>query len=1192
MTSVAGMMRPRLKRSETLPSGPNMGLATEFPGMDAYNQDRSPSSTSHSTSRWDLCLSRSEQELDFLDSMAASLRCGVLRQARDIRRTSGSVSLRHHSVNATPINDASAVRILEVGPRDGLQNIKTQVPTETKVELIRRLSNTGLRNIEATSFVSPKWIPQLADSQEVLQAAKAIGEPLGIWLPVLTPNMKGLERAMQNQAKEVVVFASASEGFSWKNTNCSIAEALKRSEEIVKAAKAHGIRARGVVSCVVACPYDGPTDPKQVLDVAKRFLEMGCYEVGLGETIGVATPYDIEKLLRVLLTEIPAEKLAGHYHDTYGQAIANVVKSYDMGLRAFDSSVAGLGGCPYAKGAKGNLSTEDMVYTFEKAGISTGIDLQRLSEIGDWISREIKIPNNSRAGSAIVAKSLSNESKTGPKQGDSANTSTKWSLVNDAGDYRVQRADNTVKITLTRPKNGNALTNNMVEGITQTFQDLASEPTVFHIILDAEGKFFCTGMDLSGGGASASNDASEKAEYYGKVEALYEAIDNAPQTTIAVVDGPSFGGGVGLAFVCDVRLLSSNARFTMTEIKLGLSPAIISKYMIRKWGIPFMREAMLAGREVKPDELHRIGVVHGVASSSEELQDLASKYLQNLGKCAPQSAAACKQLVRLGWRDPGGPEQQQFVTKVFANMMQPGSEGEHGLAQFRQKIKSVDWGQFHAMKSIKSAASGLSIMAKYNPADFTKLYINGEYVNSTSGKTYALKNPKDNSEVCNAVPIANEEDVERAVVAAEAAFKGEWSKFTALRRTECLHKLAALMEEEITPILSLDSLTSGNPTSIIPTREKTYIKNCILYFSGWTDKQAGDFFPDDDGFTKIVTHEPLGVCAAVNPFNAPVPTMILKCIPALATGNVIIVKPSEKTPLGSLALGPLFEKAGFPKGVVQVITGAGETGALLASHMKIRKISFTGSIPTGKKIQEAAAKSNLKRVTLELGGKSPAVVFDDANLDNALTWTVNAILARSGQVCVAATRVYVQQSISQAFIDKYTEKMKAAVNDLGDPQDNTVKIGPLVDQSQFEKVKGMIERGKGEAQLVVGGVQHGETGCYMEPTLFLNPKPDAEIYKNEIFGPVAVIKTFETEEEVLKMANDTEYGLMSGVFTKDITRALRMAKGLDSGVVGVNCVSYMNMQVPFGGRKQSGIGREFGEYALRAYTEPKTILIK
>ena len=226
--------------------------------------------------------------------------------------------------------------------------------------------------------------------------------------------------------------------------------------------------------------------------------------------------------------------------------------------------------------------------------------------------------------------------------------------------------------------------------------------------------------------------------------------------------------------------------------------------------------------------------------------------------------------------------------------------------------------------------------------------------------------------------------------------------------------------------------------------------------------------------------------------------------------------------------------------------------------MRIRKISFTGSIPTGKKVSVAAAQSNLKRVTLELGGKSPAVVFEDCNLDNAITWTINAILARSGQVCVAATRVYVQQSIADKFIERYVEKMKAAASDLGDPQDSSVKMGPLVDAVQFERVKAMVAKGKEEAELVVGGVQHGETGCYMEPTVFLNPKADAEIYKKEIFGPVSIIKTFETEEEVLKMANDTEYGLMSGVFTRDILRALRVSAKLDSGVVGVNCVSYVS----------------------------------
>ena len=316
-----------------------------------------------------------------------------------------------------------------------------------------------------------------------------------------------------------------------------------------------------------------------------------------------------------------------------------------------------------------------------------------------------------------------------------------------------------------------------------------------------------------------------------------------------------------------------------------------------------------------------------------------------------------------------------------------------------------------------------------------------------------------------------------------------------------------------------------------------------------------------------------------------------KACPALATGNVLIVKPSEKTPLGTLACAPLFEEAGFPKGVLQIVTGDGRTGSLLASHMRIRKISFTGSIQTGRKIQIAAAQSNLKRVTLELGGKSPALVFDDCNLDNAVTWTANAILARSGQVCIAASRVYVQKSILNDFMEKYVTRVKAAIDDIGDPQDDTVNMGPLVDEGQLKRVQGMVERARAEAELVVGGCRFGETGCYMEPTVFVNPKPDAEVYRNEVFGPVSVVRTFETEEEVLRLANDTEYGLASGVFTKDITRAMRVSNKLDAGVVGINCMSYINMQVPFGGRKQSGYGREYGDAALRAFTEPKTVFI-
>ena len=605
-----------------------------------------------------------------------------------------SLASRHRSVLASQQPD---VRVLEVGPRDGLQNIKTKVDTSTKIELIQRLADCGLRHIEATSFVAPRWIPQLADSQEVMKELHARGLQHSIQFPVLTPNIKGFDRALQSEAKEAVVFASASEGFSWKNTNCSVAEAMNRAEEVVRASLAAGIRARGVISCIFACPYDGPTDPAAVLAVARRFLEMGCYEVGLGDTLGVGTPWDTEKLLKVLFSEIPPEKLAGHYHDTYGQAVANVVKSYDMGLRAFDSSVAGLGGCPYAKGATGNAATEDLVYMFDRAGVSTGVDLMQLAEVGAWISAKVGVRNNSRAGSALVAKSQS--AATGTKVEEAiAAPNLDWKIISDDGEHRVSRAGHVVKITLTRTRNGNALSNSMVAGITALFNDLAKDSSVFHIVLEGEGKFFCTGMDLSSTGSTASNNARVQEEYYNKVEALFASILNSPQTTIALIDGLSYGGGVGLAFACDIRLVSSNARFTMTEIKLGLSPATISRHIVRELGIPFSREAMLSGRTLAPEELKTIGAVHGIASSNEDLEKMATEYLDKLRTSAPRSAAMIKELVRMGWVDPGGGDQTEYIKRVFMGMMEPGSEGEFGMAQFRKKVKKIDWSEFHKSK--------------------------------------------------------------------------------------------------------------------------------------------------------------------------------------------------------------------------------------------------------------------------------------------------------------------------------------------------------------------------------------------------------------------------------------------------------------------------------------------------------------
>lgn len=260
--------------------------------------------------------------------------------------------------------------------------------------------------------------------------------------------------------------------------------------------------------------------------------------------------------------------------------------------------------------------------------------------------------------------------------------------------------------------------------------------------------------------------------------------------------------------------------------------------------------------------------------------------------------------------------------------------------------------------------------------------------------------------------------------------------------------------------------------------------------------------------------------------------------------------------------------------------------------MRIRKVSFTGSVATGKKVQEMAAKSNLKRVTLELGGKSPAVVFDDCNLDNAVKWTLDAITMNSGQVCFAASRVYVQEGIYDKFLEKYKEAMKAKASNIGDPDEMTTGMGPLVDEAQFKRVQGFISRGQqGQGTLAVGGNRVGEKGYFIEPTVFTDVDPSSEIHTQEIFGPVSVVKSFKTEEEIMELANNTNFGLMAGVFTQDINRAMRVASDFDSGMVGVNCVSLMFKMTPFGGSKESGLGREGGIHVLRAYTEPKTIMI-
>jgi hydroxymethylglutaryl-CoA lyase len=293
------------------------------------------------------------------------------------------------------------VRLVEVGPRDGLQNEPGEVPTAVKVQLIERLADAGLPAVEATAFVSPKWIPQMADHTEVMER---IRRKPGVSYPVLTPNLKGFEAARAAGATEVAIFGAASETFSRKNINCSIAESLDRFRPVTEAAAKENIRVRGYVSCVLGCPYEGEIKPERVADVAAALYEMGCYEVSLGDTIGTGTPGKTKAMIEACAQRMPLERLAGHYHDTYGQALANIYASLEMGVATFDASVAGLGGCPYAAGASGNVATEDVVYMLNGLGVRTGVDLDRLVGIGQWICSILKKEPASKAGRALASK--------------------------------------------------------------------------------------------------------------------------------------------------------------------------------------------------------------------------------------------------------------------------------------------------------------------------------------------------------------------------------------------------------------------------------------------------------------------------------------------------------------------------------------------------------------------------------------------------------------------------------------------------------------------------------------------------------------------------------------------------------------------------------------------------------------------
>ncbi|XP_022825595.1 retinal dehydrogenase 1-like [Spodoptera litura] len=472
---------------------------------------------------------------------------------------------------------------------------------------------------------------------------------------------------------------------------------------------------------------------------------------------------------------------------------------------------------------------------------------------------------------------------------------------------------------------------------------------------------------------------------------------------------------------------------------------------------------------------------------------------------------------------------------------------------------------------------------------YTKLFIDNEWVDAKSGKTFETYNPHDGSVIAR-VAEGDKEDVDLAVAAAKRAFhrNSEWRQMDASKRGEILYKFSQLVERDQKYLAELESYNNGTVLNIAYGIVSGAV-NSIRYFAACADKITGETIPADGEVFSYTLRQPVGVCALILPWNVPISMFLSKVCTALAAGCTMVVKPAEQTPLTALVLAALLAEAGVPKGVVNVVNGFGPgAGTSLTHHSDVAKVSFTGSREVGKLIQQASGNSNLKRVTLELGGKSPLIIMNDADLDVAVPYAGNSVFFLQGQICIAASRLFVQSGIYDKFVEaavKYAQSIK-----VGDPTDPTSQNGPQIDKEMMNKVLGYIESGKQEgAKLLCGGNRIGTSGYYIQPTVFANVTDDMTIAKEEIFGPVQNILKFDTLDEAIDRANATNYGLAAGIFTTNLNNALQFSKHVEAGIVWVNTYLHFAPQQPFGGFKQSGIGRENGLDSLLAYTEVKTV---
>ncbi|KAH7127338.1 putative aldehyde dehydrogenase [Dactylonectria macrodidyma] len=470
------------------------------------------------------------------------------------------------------------------------------------------------------------------------------------------------------------------------------------------------------------------------------------------------------------------------------------------------------------------------------------------------------------------------------------------------------------------------------------------------------------------------------------------------------------------------------------------------------------------------------------------------------------------------------------------------------------------------------------------------LFINNEMRPSISGKTFPVVKLS-SEEIIAHVYEAESVDVDAAVTAARLAFRSEWRTISPERRARLLSKVADLMEENLELLAHLETLNNGKAIQLA----RGDVAHCVSvykYYSGWADKVEGRVVDIDNQQFSYTTKEPFGVCGQIIPWNSPLVSMAWKLGPALAAGNTVVLKTAEQTPLSALVVARYFNDAGFPPGVLNVIAGLGHVaGKALAEQKDVNKIAFTGSTATGRAIMEAAAKSNLKPITLELGGKGPNIVFDDANFEAALEWTSFGIFYNSGQVCAAGSRIYVQSRIYKRFLQALKDKAAAIV--VGNPFNPNTFQGPQTSQAQFDRVMEYIRDGiNAGAKIETGGSRWGQKGYFVEPTIFSGASPSMKIMNEEIFGPVAVISEFHTEDEAIEAANATDHGLASGIHTQNLDRAIRVSRALEAGTVWINQYNAIHHQLPFGGKKQSGIGKELGEAALASYTTIKSVSIR